>query len=130
MGGGGGGVRGSKRGVKGCKRGGKGLQMLYDGRLDLEQRLDSVLGLELLQHEGGEGGEVDRDEVVAAVLSLSKAKLRRVSSRPVWGLLVRGSSPVWLTANLVNCCSSSSGVSSRSRFLSTAPNSAAMSVPD
>mmetsp|Transcript_8307 Transcript_8307/g.19581 ORF Transcript_8307/g.19581 Transcript_8307/m.19581 type:complete len:202 (-) Transcript_8307:2405-3010(-) len=34
-----------------------------------------------------------------------------------------------LAANLVNCCSSSSGVSSRSRFLSTAPNSAAMSVP-
>ena len=26
---------------------------------------------------------------------LSKTRLKRVSSRPVWGLLVRGSSPVW-----------------------------------
>ena len=39
-----------------------------DEREGLKQRLDGVLGLELLEHEGGEGGEVDRDEVVAAVL--------------------------------------------------------------
>ena len=29
---------------------------------------------------------------------LSKARLARVSSRPVWSLLVRGSSPVWPTS--------------------------------
>jgi hypothetical protein len=65
----------------------RGLQRgLHEGRqgvaavarwaaLDLEQRLDSVLGLELLQHEGGEGGEVDRDEVVAAVLGTELGEL-------------------------------------------------------
>ena len=31
---------------------------------------------------------------------LSKARLKRVSSRPVWGLLVWGSSPVWHTKSV------------------------------
>ena len=32
-------------------------------------------------------------------LALSKARLRRVSSRPAWGLLVRGSIPRWRTCD-------------------------------
>ena len=36
--------------------------------------------------------------VPVEVAALSKARLARVSSRPAWGLLVRGSSPAWLTS--------------------------------
>ena len=46
-----------------------------DERECLEQRLDGVLGLELLEHEGGEGGEVDREEVVAAVVGSELGEL-------------------------------------------------------
>jgi hypothetical protein len=45
----------------------------------------------LTQHVHGRHVEEDRHERRAACPQLSKARLERVSSRPTWGLLVRGS---------------------------------------
>ena len=49
---------------------------------------------------------------------LSKARLRRVSSRPAWGLLVPGLSPLWHTLP-PHCCRSARARSSRNATMGT-----------